>query len=217
MGIQQNGRPLDPTDRRSPVGERVHINEVAGFPGAGATSLPELSDVDDLVTPSKGSVLVGDGSEYQEEAAGADGEILVYDSIQLTGVRAKPESVTPVLFGADNVSPSTTTRYLFPGNADRLAETVTPNGIRITHAGALRHLHVQHNAPGGNGNFVTYTVVVNGTPTALLVNLASTASTASNVVSVVPVVVGDLVEIRVTKAASVGASPRNVIATLEVA
>lgn len=81
---QVNGRPLDPTSRRSPAGEIVISPEVPG--SGGATSLPDLTDVSNSVTPGKGSILVGDGSLYQEETAGPDGTFLAYDSSTTTGV-----------------------------------------------------------------------------------------------------------------------------------
>lgn len=87
MPTQENGRPLDPTSRRSPVGERVHIDEVIGG-SAGVTSLPQLTDVDNALTPAKGSIMVGNGSVYAEQVAGLDGQVLVYDSSQPRGVRA---------------------------------------------------------------------------------------------------------------------------------
>jgi hypothetical protein len=94
---QEDGRPLDPTSRRSPIGERVHIDEVIGG-GGGATSLPDLTDVDNALTPAKGSIMVGNGSVYTEQAAGADGEVIVYDSTQATGVRSVPASGIGITF-----------------------------------------------------------------------------------------------------------------------
>ena len=90
MPSQQGGRPLDPTNRTSPKGEVVISDEVPG--SGGATSLLDLTDVANTVTPGKGSFLVGDGSVYQEQTAGTDGFVLVYDSSQSTGVRAADAS-----------------------------------------------------------------------------------------------------------------------------
>lgn len=217
MGSQENGRPLDPTSRRTYVGERVHIDEVIG--DNGPVSLPDLADVADTVQPAKGSILVGDGSVFQEFPAGADNEVLIYDSAEPFGVRTGAASggsaTAPVEFGADSVGSSTTTRYLYPGHSDALAETALYEWV-IPVAGTLRRLYVLHNTPAGNGNIITYTVMVNGVASSLAVGLASTSGLGSNLVISVAVSAGDRIAIRVTKASAVGASPSNVLATFEV-
>lgn len=81
-----NGTPQDPTSRRSPAGEKVILDEVGGSSGIPA-SLGDLTDVDPAVTPAKGSVLVGDGSVYQELAVGADDLVPIADAAETLGVR----------------------------------------------------------------------------------------------------------------------------------
>jgi hypothetical protein len=161
----QNGSPLDPTKRRSFIGEEVHIDEVKG--SGGPVSLPDLADVDNSVTPGKGSILVGDGSVYQEFPAGADGEVLIYDSTQPFGVRTGTITAAGASifdFGANRVGNTTTTRYLFPGYAENLAETSSANEMRVPRAGTLKNLYVVHNVLGGGPTVITYTVEVNGVP-----------------------------------------------------
>ena len=84
MPSQVNGRPLDPTARRSPAGERVVGDEVAGAVGAG--SIGDLTDVEDGVSPDLGTILSGDGSEFQAFDAGADGTFIGYDAAAPQGL-----------------------------------------------------------------------------------------------------------------------------------
>ena len=121
-----------------------------------------------------------------------------------------------IIFGADSVGATVTTRYLYPGNSDGFAE-VDPNYWVAPRAGTLRSLYVRHDAPAGNGGTIVYRIRVNNIASLLSVSLASTATSASNLVNSVSVVAGDIVDLQVVKVANVGAPPRNVKATLEVA
>lgn len=85
MPTQENGRPLNPTSPRSPIGERVAWDEIVGK--GGPLSLTDLADVDPNVTPSKGSLLVGNGSVFVEQPVGTDGYVLTADSTAADGVR----------------------------------------------------------------------------------------------------------------------------------
>lgn len=85
MSSSENGRPLDPTKRRSPIGERVHFEEVVGT-GSIPNSLGDLSDVDAGVSPALGSILAGNGAVFEEFPAGVDGQVIVYDSGQSSGL-----------------------------------------------------------------------------------------------------------------------------------
>jgi hypothetical protein len=83
--------------------------------------------------------------------------------------------------------------------------------------GTLTDLHVRHNGSGGNGNDVTYTVQVDDVDTGLTLALASGAvGQASDVVNSVAVTKGQRVDIIVEKAASVGANPGPVVATINL-
>lgn len=122
----------------------------------------------------------------------------------------------PVLIWGDaSVSATTTTRYLTPGYADGTSGT-SPIQFRMLSAGTLRRLRVRHNSTAGNGNAIVYTVRVNGVASALTVSLASTSSDGSDLSNTVAVAAGDLVDIEITKATSVGTSPSEVMASLEV-
>jgi hypothetical protein len=117
-------------------------------------------------------------------------------------------------WGNNSVAATTTTRFLSPWYEDALAQTAAIQW-RVPRAGTLRNLRVRHNITAGNGNLIVYTVRVNGVATLLLVSLASTAADGSDLVNAVVVAAGDLVDVVVTKAASVGTSPNDIVADLE--
>jgi hypothetical protein len=121
-----------------------------------------------------------------------------------------------LLFGAGQVGSTTTTRYLYPGYDDDLAQTVVVSMV-APYAGTLRDFFVRHNSADGNGNSIVYTVRVNGVASAVSVTLASGAiGQASDLANAVAVAAGDLIDIEVTKAASVGNSPDDVTATIDL-
>jgi hypothetical protein len=167
----------------------------------------------------KGSILVGDGFRWQRHGPGPDGDVLVWDSTQPLGVRFDTiaGAATGLIdFGADSVGSSPTDRYLYTSYAERIAET-SPHFWTAPRAGTLKNLFVRHGAPKGNGNNIIYRVRVNTVATALLVTLASTAPLGSDTTNTVAVAQGDRVDLQVVKTLNIGASPRNVVATLEVA
>ena len=116
-------------------------------------------------------------------------------------------------FGANNLTATTTTRYLFPWFSDNQAET-TPTQYRLPRAGTLRNFRVRHNLPAGNGGAIVYTVRIEGVATALTISMASTDSDGSDLVNTVAVAAGARIDIEVTKAAGIGASPINIEASL---
>lgn len=119
-GIVENGTPLNPTKRPSTAGERVTLSEVGGAPA----SLVDLLDVDPTVTPAKGSILSGNGSVFTERPAGANGEVLVYDSGSPDGW-----TPTPLGIGAPNIV------VFRPGG-------VTAGNVYDTWAGAVAAINV---------------------------------------------------------------------------
>jgi len=125
-----------------------------------------------------------------------------------------PTGSAQLLWGNDVVGGTTTTRYLTPGYDESLAQTMAVQ-IRAVRAGTLRNLRVRHNVPAGNGNNIVYTLRVNGAATALSATLASTATDSADLVNAVVVAAGDLLDFEVTKPALVGASPNDVVATVE--
>lgn len=118
--------------------------------------------------------------------------------------------------GSGSVGSSTTIRYLYPGYSDRFAE-VNEIGLRSPTTGILKNLYIAQNDPKGNGNNITYTVRVAGVDSAIVAVVPSTTINGSDTTNSVAVSEGDLVSIKVTKASGVGQSPRNVVATVELA
>ncbi len=119
-----------------------------------------------------------------------------------------------ILFGANGLTATTTTRYLYPGFADSTAQTSVIQR-RMARAGTLSNLYMLQNVPAGNGSNIVYTVRKNGVPTLLAVTMASDVSTGEDTSNTVSVVAGDLIDIEVTKAVSVGTSPSDIIAAMD--
>lgn len=120
-----------------------------------------------------------------------------------------------LIWGDGNISATTTTRYLSPGYADGTALT-SPIQFRVPSSGSVRRLRVRHNTTAGNGNAVVYTVRINSIASAVTVSMASTAADGSDLANTAAVVAGDLIDIEITKAASIATSPSDVMASLEV-
>lgn len=123
---------------------------------------------------------------------------------------------TMLAWGNRGISATTTTRFLAPFYDDSLAKTSVVQ-FRVTRDGTLRKLRVWQSSPAGNGNDIVYTVRVEGVATALSVTMASTATDGADLVNEIAVVDGDRIDIEVTKAAGVGASPSDIMAVLEFA
>ena len=119
-----------------------------------------------------------------------------------------------LLFGAASVGSSTTTRFLFPGNANGAALTAT-FGISAPRNGLLRSMIVLQNVPAGNGNSIVYTLTINGTPQLLTVSMASTAAFGFDLVNTAAVVAGDVLSLVVTKAAGIVTSPTQIVVSME--
>jgi len=118
-------------------------------------------------------------------------------------------------WGSNAISSTTSTRYLQPGYDSALAP-LTAIQYRAPAACKLRNMRVRHNTPAGNGLAVVYTLRINGVASALTVSMASTATDGSNLVNTVAVAAGDLIDIEVTKAASIGATPNDIVCAVEV-
>lgn len=117
-------------------------------------------------------------------------------------------------WGNSGVSSTTTTRYLTPGYEDSLAPT-TVIQWRVPYNGTLKNLRVRHNTTAGNGNAIVYTLRKNGTASALTASVNSTAADGNDLSNSVSVTAGDLIDIEVTKAASIATSPSDIVASME--
>lgn len=119
------------------------------------------------------------------------------------------------VWGAANVTSSTTTRYIPPGFYNT-SGTTTPISLAVPRAGKLQHLFIHCGTAGGaGGKTITYTVYVNGVATALEVTMPEAGTDASDTTHSVTVNQGDLIDIVVTKSGTLGGSPNNIIITCE--
>ncbi len=172
---------------------------------------PGITATTDGGNPSQANVTVATAAPVAVGDANAEGAA---DSLARSNHVHKAMYPVHVL-GAGTIAATTTTRYLTPGYSGAAAPT-SPVQYRVPTAGTLRRLRVRVNGTAGNGNAVVYTVRLNGTPTALTCSVASTAADGSDLVNTVAVAAGDLIDIEVTKAASIGAALSDVMASLEV-
>ena len=147
------------------------------------------------------------------QAGATNGQVLVFNT---TTSKWEPQSYTVgfFAFGASGVATTTTTRYLWPWHEDSTAPTSAIQ-FRVPRACTLRNFRVRHNTGAGNGNNVVYTVRKNGVATSLVATLASTANDGSDLTNSVAFAAGDLIDIEVTKATSIGTTPSDITATLE--
>jgi hypothetical protein len=136
-------------------------------------------------------------------------------SLTFQAVRDENDATAPLFFGAGQVGSSTTSRYLFPCYSDSLAQT-TVIQVRVPRAGTLKNFYVRHNITAGNGNPIVYTIRINGVGSALTVSLNSTTADGNDLANTVGVAKGDLIDVIITKAAAVGASPRDVTVSVEL-
>jgi hypothetical protein len=118
-------------------------------------------------------------------------------------------------WGDASIASTTATRYLTPGYDSGTAPT-SPVSYRVPRGGVMQNLYIQCGTANGNGNNVVYSVRVNSIASALSLTLASNIVTGSNQTNRVSVNKGDLIDIVVTKAASIGTSPSDVMASLEI-
>ena len=145
-------------------------------------------------------------------AGGANGFMSGADKTKLDGFPANvPDGA--FVFGAANVGTSTTARYLAPGYTPNGA-SVTRMAFRVPRAGTLQNLRVRHNAVGVGGT-ITYTVRINGVNSTLTVAPLASSVGGSDTSHTPSVAADDLLEIYVTKGASITTSPGDVTAAVE--
>lgn len=127
---------------------------------------------------------------------------------------AASESSDVLTWGNNSVGASTTDRYLTPWYDQSTARTA-PIQYPVPRSGVLQNMYVYQNDPAGNGNNIVYTLRVDGIPTALSATLASTATSGVDNINTVQVTEGRLLDIEVTKAASVASSPNRIMLIME--
>lgn len=119
-------------------------------------------------------------------------------------------------FGNGGLATNTTARFLTPGYITNNAPTQAVQLV-CTRTGTLKNLYIRHNTAGVGAVNLTYTVRINGVVTSLAVVMLANATSGNNTVNSVSVAAGDRIDIQVTKAANIGASPTDIMATFEVA
>jgi len=187
---------------------------------SGAATIVDVNCVDSNVTYNSQVGVLGSTSLTNLE----DASKIFYDNT-ISGLTAEnvkdaideiaSSNDSPLLFGAGSISATPTTRYLFPGYDDGLAQTIVIQ-IDAPYAGTLRDFYVRHNTPGVSAVVVTYTVRVNGVATAISASLAASASSATDLVNTVTIVAGDLIDVEITKAGNIGGGLTDVTATLNL-
>lgn len=160
--------------------------------------------------------ITGDPGDVNHLESGVDSDIQVHigssaNNTDWAGCVGGPAILT---FGSNDVSSTTTTRYLGPGIMDSQAAT-SVDQMTIPRDGFLRNMYLFVNGPGGNGNTIVYTVRINSVASALTVSMASTAATGSDTTNVVSVSEGDEIDVEITKALGVSTGPDEVRATME--
>jgi hypothetical protein len=121
-------------------------------------------------------------------------------------------------FGVGNVGAAAGTRYLDPwyGSNTGVAGTMIAEKV-APRAGMLQSLFALHNRAVGNGNLVTYAILINGVVTLLTVTLATgAAGQASDLVNMVAVAQGDTIALRAVKALAIGNGQLEVLVTMEL-
>jgi len=107
-------------------------------------------------------------------------------------------------------------RFLTPGSTTSSAVLVSIGAYLLPKAGSLRALGIRHNTAVGNGNVVTYRVLINGVATGILVTLATGAIVSGmDLVNTRAVSAGDVIEVTATKLVDIANGGINVMATLE--
>ena len=146
-------------------------------------------------------------------AGGNNGFMTGADKTKLDGLPTTPASGNE-LWGNSSIGTSTTSRYLTPGFTDNMAPTYAIQ-FRVAKAGTIKNLYVRQNTAGTGAVNVTYTVRKNGTNQALTVTLLATANDANDTTHTFAVAAGDLLDILVAKAGTLGSSPQDITATVE--
>lgn len=122
----------------------------------------------------------------------------------------------PLAFGDQTIAAGSGTRYLHPpGGWNTTADTNNVCQI-MQGAGSITRLQIKIRLGAGNGEDVVYTVLLNGAPTGLTLTVPSTSAGTFDVSGSVPYVDADEISVEVSKALSVGSSPQDVQAFLQV-
>jgi len=158
----------------------------------------------------------GGGGLHAIATTSVAGFMSAADKLKLDGLVPSVGGPSFIAFGNEKVGATTTTRYLSPYNDGDVIASTQLVQFQAPQGGTLKRLVVRHGVPAGNGNNIVYTVRINGVATFLAVTLASTSFAAVDATNTVLFAANDLIDVMVTKIANIGASPTNVIASMEI-
>jgi len=122
---------------------------------------------------------------------------------KLLGQRAHPETLH---FGVQQISTTTTPRYLSPGGDSSGVAAAGAIGMHVGRSGYITAIRAKHQTAGTGAATITYTVEVNGVD-ALAVAVSNTSTTVAVATGRVYAPKGAYVSVRVDKSASIAASP----------
>lgn len=121
-----------------------------------------------------------------------------------------------LFWGNQTIGALPDTRFLTPGSTVTSAALVSVCAYLLPKDGSLRALGVRHNTAVGNGNVVTYRVLINGVATTLTTTVATGAIVSgTDLVNTRAVVAGDVIEVTATKLVDIANGGINVMVTLE--
>jgi pectate lyase-like protein len=121
----------------------------------------------------------------------------------------------PIVFGTGDTTTVSTAVFMAPGWVTTASATELQ--FTVTRAGTIRNLYIEAKTAGTDTQVVTYTVRKNGVDTTLKATINNDATgSASDTTHSFTVVAGDLISVKVTKAAGVTAGQQNVTATVEL-
>ena len=199
----------------------------AGLMGGGDLSMDRTfnvaANVDGSITVNANDIQVGVINDIQHGTRGGGtthaaattsvaGFMSATDKTKLDGVPSQTPDDT-LVFGANGVGTTTTTRYLVFGYTPNLAPTAY-TAIRSSRAGTLKNMRVRHNLTG-TGGAIVYTLRVNGSDTLLSVSAGAGTIGGADLVNIVSVSADDLLELKVIKASAIALSPTGIQVTLE--
>jgi hypothetical protein len=204
--VQDEGTPVAgaPHTGLDFVGDGVLATDAGG--GLVAVTIPGLT-VEDEGTPVSGAPhdtlnFVGDGVTVTDAGGGVA-------TVTIPGITAN--FTTMLIWGLGIFT--TTPAFVSPGGTSNDTSGTNDFAFAVPFPGVIRNLIGRHNeAAGSEGDHATYTIVVNGTPTALSVDVPTgVIGQASNLSTTVPVNAGDTVSLTV---ASVSIGPNVVQAKI---
>lgn len=122
-----------------------------------------------------------------------------------------------LVWGARSISVSTLPRFLYPGYEALTASAEDVVRILAPKTGTLQNFFIKQNLPSSSTEDITYTVLVNGSPTVIEITLRANEPNGSNIISKLGVAAGFELSLQVTKSSNTIPVVREVMATIELA